>query len=242
MNDNINYYELLGVKKNATETEIKTAYRNQAKKWHPDINKDKEASNMTKQLNEAKQILLDKEKRKEYDRYLEKLINAKYENLKETKTNKDTKNYNTKTSSYYQEKTYTKWEYFVTYLKYYQTSVLRKVLAIILVLIETIFCSILQITNYLLVLVLVYGSSLLTYIISIVIGIYIMIIIFFLITKSPSAPQNIKDWVTTILIIFLGGFITILPNLVISFFIDKTPVYLSNLNIYLFKKAIGYKE
>ena len=66
MNDFINYYELLGVKKDATEEEIRKAYRIQAKKWHPDVNKDKEASNITKKLSDAKQILLNEAKRKEY--------------------------------------------------------------------------------------------------------------------------------------------------------------------------------
>ena len=54
MNDSIIYYELLGIKKNATEEEIKKAYRMQAKKWHPDLNKDKDAANISIKLNEAK--------------------------------------------------------------------------------------------------------------------------------------------------------------------------------------------
>ena len=80
MNDFINYYELLGIKK---------AYRIQAKKWHPDINKDKEAANITKKLNDAKQILLNEDKRKEYDRYLEELTNPNYEKLKEKEQSRE---------------------------------------------------------------------------------------------------------------------------------------------------------
>src|SRR5437870_2064795 len=63
------YYEILGVKKTATEEEIKKAYRNLAKKHHPDKNKgNKEAENKFKEISEAYAVLSDKEKREQYDR------------------------------------------------------------------------------------------------------------------------------------------------------------------------------
>src|SRR5438552_720906 len=63
------YYEILGVKKTATEEEIKKAYRNLAKKFHPDKNKgNKEAENKFKEISEAYAVLGDKEKREQYDR------------------------------------------------------------------------------------------------------------------------------------------------------------------------------
>lgn len=63
------YYEILGVKKTATEAEIKKSYRDLAKKFHPDKNKgNKEAENRFKQISEAYAVLSDKEKRAQYDR------------------------------------------------------------------------------------------------------------------------------------------------------------------------------
>ena len=61
------YYEILGVKKDASQSEIKSAYRKLAKKYHPDVNKTPEASAKFKDINEAFEVLNDKEKRQRYD-------------------------------------------------------------------------------------------------------------------------------------------------------------------------------
>ena len=64
------YYEVLGVQKNASEDEIKKAYRSLAKKYHPDMNPgDKEAEVKFKEVNEAYAVLSDSEKRSKYDRF-----------------------------------------------------------------------------------------------------------------------------------------------------------------------------
>ncbi len=64
------YYELLGVSRNATEEEIKKAYRKAALRYHPDRNPgDKAAEEKFKELSEAYQVLIDPEKRAQYDRY-----------------------------------------------------------------------------------------------------------------------------------------------------------------------------
>ena len=61
------YYEILGVKRDATAAEIKSAYRKLARKFHPDVNKTKEAESKFKDINEACEVLGDEAKRKRYD-------------------------------------------------------------------------------------------------------------------------------------------------------------------------------
>jgi curved DNA-binding protein len=66
----IDYYKTLGIEKNATPQDIKTAYRRLARKYHPDLNPhDKDAKTNFQQINEANEVLSDPEKRKKYDQY-----------------------------------------------------------------------------------------------------------------------------------------------------------------------------
>ncbi len=61
------YYEILGVKRGASDSEIKSAYRKLARKYHPDVNKTKDAEAKFKDINEAYEVLGDKNKRQRYD-------------------------------------------------------------------------------------------------------------------------------------------------------------------------------
>jgi len=64
------YYEVLGVEKNASDAELKSAYRKQAKKYHPDLNKDNaDADKHFKEVNEAYQVLGDADKKGQYDQF-----------------------------------------------------------------------------------------------------------------------------------------------------------------------------
>ncbi|MCK5678029.1 MAG: J domain-containing protein [Flavobacteriaceae bacterium] len=66
----IDYYKTLGLNKNATEKDIKKAYRKLARKYHPDVNpSDELAKKKFQELNEANEVLSDSKKRKKYDQY-----------------------------------------------------------------------------------------------------------------------------------------------------------------------------
>ena len=70
MADKRDYYEVLGVGKNASDDEIKKAHRKLAKQYHPDLNKDNpDAAEKFKELNEAYEVLSDKDKRAKYDQF-----------------------------------------------------------------------------------------------------------------------------------------------------------------------------
>ena len=63
------YYKTLGVDKNASDEEIKRAFRKLAKQYHPDINKEEGAQEKFKEIGEAYSVLSDPNKRKQYDQF-----------------------------------------------------------------------------------------------------------------------------------------------------------------------------
>lgn len=67
--DKRDYYEVLGVSKNASSDEIKSAFRKLAKKYHPDVSKEPDAEAKFKEVQEAYAVLSDDQKRKQYDQF-----------------------------------------------------------------------------------------------------------------------------------------------------------------------------
>lgn len=63
----INYYSVLGVQENASQSEIKSAYRNLMRKWHPDVNRSRDATLRTEGVNEAYAVLSCRESRYNHD-------------------------------------------------------------------------------------------------------------------------------------------------------------------------------
>lgn len=110
----MDFYELLGIKKDATKEEIKKAYRDMVKRYHPDVNKSDEASKIIISLNEAKETLLDDNKRCEYDKLLDDINHSKtYSN--------DSTSYSAKKEEYkenYSESYVTRWQFLMTYLNF----------------------------------------------------------------------------------------------------------------------------
>ena len=243
MNSALNYYELLGVSEIATKEEIKKAYKVQMKKWHPDINKSEEAPEMSIKLNEAKETLLDDDKRKVYDLSLKKEIDENYNKFNRSQKNNENTytNYNT----YEEARKVTKWEYFKEYLKFGSVSKFRKILAIIGVGLESFMCFIIKI---LLIGLAIFGSFssyliMMTFsLLAPILGLLLIVVVGTFLTKGFINTITDSSVVQGILIFgSLYVLMLILPILSRKIISPKVFDFLYNkIDINLFKKCVGY--
>lgn len=242
MNTSLNYYEILGVSKTASNEEIRKAYKAQMKIWHPDLNKSKDASEMSKKINEAKEVLLDPEKRKEYDISLNENINQTYKKYTEPNNSNNSNN-----STQNNEQYVTKWQYLNDYLNHANVPNYRKFLALIGVLLESLLCLILKLLiigfSYFIFYLSVFIKYTFTYLMSIL-GLLLLLLVFLLFTNG--IKNTIKEYgnlitvVSASIIIYLSSyFLPILAEKILS---PKTFDFLYNkIDITLFKLCVGYK-
>ena len=244
MDNSLNFYELLGVSENATSEEIKSAYKKQMKKWHPDINKSSDASNMSIKLNEAKDVLLDENKRKDYDEYLKQKIEENYNRYTQMKNN--SANYNT--NEKYQEKTLTKWQYLNEWLKYAKVSSIRKIIGVTGVLLESLLCLLIKYLIIFFAFLSHAGSYFIRYLYSLlspILGIIATLFIGTIIINGfeNTIKENKQYFISSLIIIgiyLLSFILPLISNLLLS---EKTFNILYNkIDITLFKKCVGYKD
>jgi curved DNA-binding protein len=101
----IDYYKILGIEKNSTESEIKKAYRKLARKYHPDLNiNDKEAEKKFKEINEANEVLSNVENRRKYDKYGKDWQHA--DEIEKAKQQQSNRAYKQQSSSNFSESDY----------------------------------------------------------------------------------------------------------------------------------------
>ena len=197
----IDFYELLGISMDSTKQEIKTAYREMVKKYHPDINKSEDANKIIRSLNEAKEVLLDDEKRKEYDKLLNDIKYSKQFSKEKDET------YTAKTEEYkenYSENYVTKWQFFINYISNGIDKVWLKILKVLLVIINFFFFCIVKLITFVLVFLLSTFSGIIDYFSGILS--LISIVALFVLKNSeypdfiPFIPANVEGFFLIFLI------------------------------------------
>lgn len=162
MNDSyINYYDVLGVSASATTEEIKKAYREQIKIWHPDKNTSEKATQICSLLNEAKEVLLDPHKRAAFDRELKRQEEQSYQNFrnkaerkKQASSNQSsstTQNSTTNNDNDLQARSFTKWDYLWIWVQLPSISLIRRIIGAIGVLLGSLVFLIIKLSIFIVV-------------------------------------------------------------------------------------------
>lgn len=244
MNSTFNYYELLGVKKDASNEEIKNAYKTLMKKWHPDLNKDENAASMSAKINEAKEVLLDEEKRKDYDEYLNNKVEMNYNRYTQAKKQEQENNQ----YEQYENNNVTKWQYLKDWLKYGNASTVRKIIGTIFVMLESLLCTIMKYMLILIAFTVFFISNfiqeLYNYLLG-VFGILLIIVLVMMVSEGISSfpynhPSEFKAIIIIILIYVSSYILPIIGNFLLS---QEVFNFLYNkIDINLFKLCVGYKD
>ena len=210
----MDFYELLGIKKDATKEEIKKAYRDMVKRYHPDVNKSDEASKIIISLNEAKETLLDDDKRSEYDKLLNDINHSKtYSN--------DSTSYSAKKEEYkenYSESYVTRWQFLMTYLNFGKDKLGIKFLKTFIVIINYLVFFIIKAFTLIFIFLLEVFENLINYI-----GIILMIV---------GVYNFIEDEIAiSITLFFIGVLLILIKELILN----------KSVNIYVFIQNIHDK-
>lgn len=209
----IDFYELLGIRMDSTKQEIKTAYREMVKKYHPDVNKSEDSNKIIRSLNEAKEVLLDDEKRKEYDKLLNDIKYSKQFSKEKDET------YTAKTEEYkenYSENYVTKWQFFINYISNGIDKVWLKILKVLLVIINFFFFCIVKLITFILIFLLSTFSGIIDYFSGIL---YLISIVALFALKNSEYPDLIPFIPTNIEGFFLIFLIALIIELLKTAFI-----------------------
>lgn len=223
----IDFYELLGIKKTASKDEIKTAYKNLVKKYHPDVNKNVDSS-IIKNLNEAKEILLDDSKRREYDYTLESLNKSKEFSKNKSET------YEAKNEEYretYSEAYVTRWQFYINYIKNSVDKVYKKLFKSLLVVFNYLFFQILKLVCY----SIVYICYLLEELIDFIAGLFILIAFLSLFISVGNAHQILPFIPLNIQNFCLFAFVAIMIEFIKVFLLN------GSVNIFVFIQKLHDK-
>lgn len=223
----IDFYEILGIKKSASKEEIKTAYKNLVKKYHPDVNKNVDSS-IIKNLNEAKEILLDDDKRREYDSTLEKLNKSKEFSKDKSET------YESKSDEYketYSEAYVTRWQFYTNYIRNSVDTFVKKLLKSLLLIFNYLFFQTFKLICYLVV----YLCYLLEELIDFIAGIFMLLAVLSLFVSVENAHQILPFISLKVQNFCFFGFIAVLIEFIKVFLLN------GSVNIFVFIQKLHDK-